>query len=164
MSLQFYYEQDESFKELYNEIAYTVGPYNIYENTYIGFNFIVPDYGDEFVFLYSNVIKRISNYYIFNISEYINYDSDAHIINNYNYLYFFKDDNVELKGKFVFYDTNEIITFNEFYDYNEKIKYIPKTDTFYYSEKIYFLISHYVYLDLDSYGIIDFNVCPSYCI
>ena len=63
------------------------------------------------------------------------------IINNYNFLYFFKDDNVELKGEFVFEDSNQIINFNEYYEYNEKIKYIPKLNTFYYSDKIYFLIS-----------------------
>ena len=156
---RFYESQDDNFKELYYEIGYTFGPAHYFENTYINYYFIVP----EIDFLYGNFIESILETIIINLSDYINPNTQI-IINNYNFLYFFKDDNVELKGEFVFEDSNQIINFNEYYEYNEKIKYIPKLNTFYYSDKIYFLISQGVNVELDSFGTIDLTICPSYCI
>ena len=155
----FYDSQEDNFKELYYEIGYTFGPAHIFEYTNIYFYFIVP----EIDFFYNDYIELIFDVIVINLSDYISPDTQV-IINNYNYLYFFKDDNVELKGKFVFDDTNEIITLSRFYNYNEKIKYIPKTDTFYYSEKIYFLISQGNNIEFESFGTIELTICPSYCI
>ena len=164
LSIVYYDKQLEEFKQLYEDISYTFGPYNIYENTYISYYFIVPDYGDEFVFLYHNLIKIIIDDYTFDISDFIEYNSPAHIIDDYNFLYFFKDDDVELKGEFFFADLNQKINFKEFYDYNSNIKYKPKSDTFYYSEKIYFLLSYSEFIEPNSYGTIQFTICPNYCI
>ena len=51
--------------ELYYEIGYTYGPYEVYENTYITYHFTIPNYEDENMIYLMLILLIIIIFFIF---------------------------------------------------------------------------------------------------
>ena len=155
-------QQTEAWKNLYNILGNILTTFYEHPNQFLEVDFTIPeDIEDEISFIYEDYYQIILNNveHMINLNDFIHPFSD--ISYAYNKLYFFKDD-IDLNGKFYFQDSNNEINYNEIYNYNGNIYYIPKNQI-YYSDKIYYTLSHGEFLDLYQYGTIYLKICPDYC-